>query len=82
VLLTTAIEAAVIKWIFKIPLHRWRLWILCAANGLSAGIAFVSLILQLGIGRVWHGFSGICCGVKSNRLSEPVLEAEAAGILV
>ena len=47
VLVSTAIEAAVVKWLFKIPLHRRRLWMLCGANGLSTGIAFVSLILGI-----------------------------------
>ena len=45
VLTSTAIEAAVVKWLFKIPLNRRRLWILCGANGLSTGIALVSLII-------------------------------------
>jgi hypothetical protein len=52
VALSTATEAAVLRWIFKIPLHRWRLWILCGANGLSAGIAVDGLISRMGIVRV------------------------------
>jgi hypothetical protein len=40
---TTAIEAAVVKWGFKIPLNRSRFWILWAANFLSVAIAFISL---------------------------------------
>ncbi len=46
VLLTTAIEAAVVKWLFKIPLKRGRFWMLCGANAMSVGIAFVSLMLR------------------------------------
>jgi hypothetical protein len=52
VLLSTVVEAGVIKLGFKIPLHRWRFWILAGANGLSAGIAFVRLVLIFGIGKV------------------------------
>jgi len=40
---TTAIEAAVVNWGFKIQLDRRRFWILCGANGLSVAIAFASL---------------------------------------
>ncbi len=47
VLVSTAIEAAVIRWLFKIPLHRRRLWALCGANGLSTGIAFISILLDI-----------------------------------
>jgi hypothetical protein len=47
VLLSTATEASVVKWLFKIPLHRRGLWILFGANGLSAGIALVMQIVRL-----------------------------------
>ena len=43
VLATTAIEAAVVRWGFKISLGHRRLWVLCAANSVSVAIAFVSL---------------------------------------
>jgi tellurite resistance protein TehA-like permease len=43
VLATTAIEAAVVRWGFKVSLDRPRFWILCAANGVSIAIAFASL---------------------------------------
>jgi hypothetical protein len=43
VIATTAIEAAVVLWGFKIPLGRRRFWILFAANCVSVAIAFVSL---------------------------------------
>jgi hypothetical protein len=46
VLMSTFIEAAVVKWLFKIPVDRRRLWILCGANGLSVGIAYLSWILR------------------------------------
>jgi len=46
ILMSTAIEALVIKWLFKIPLHYRQLLILFGANGLSAGIAFVSLLIK------------------------------------
>jgi hypothetical protein len=45
VLMSTAIEASVVKWLFKIPLHHTQLVILLGANGLTAGIAFVSLLI-------------------------------------
>jgi len=40
---TTAIEATVVNWGFKIQLDRRRFWILCGANGLSVAVAFASL---------------------------------------
>ena len=40
---TTAIEAAVVNWGFKIQLDRRRFWILCGANGLSVSVALASL---------------------------------------
>lgn len=40
---STAIEAAVVRWGFKIPLGWRRFWVLFGANALSAGIAFASL---------------------------------------
>jgi hypothetical protein len=43
VLATTAIEASVVRWAFKVPLGRRRFWILCAANCVSVAIAFASL---------------------------------------
>jgi hypothetical protein len=43
VLATTAIEAAVVRWGFKVPLDRRRFWILCAANCVSVAMAFASL---------------------------------------
>jgi hypothetical protein len=43
VLVTTAIEAAVVRWGFKVPLGRRRFCILCAANCVSVAIAFASL---------------------------------------
>jgi hypothetical protein len=43
VLATTAIEAAVIRWGFKVPLGQRRFGILCAANCVSVAIAFASL---------------------------------------
>ena len=43
VLATTAIEAAVVRWGFKVPLGQRRFWILCAANCVSVAIAFASL---------------------------------------
>jgi len=43
---TTAIEAAVVQWGFKVPLGRRRFWILCAANCVSVGIAFASLWIR------------------------------------
>jgi hypothetical protein len=46
VLATTAIEAAVVRWGFKIPLDRRRFWILCAANCVSIAIAFASLWIR------------------------------------
>ena len=42
-LATTAIEAAVVKWGFKVALGRRRFLILCAANCVSVAIAFASL---------------------------------------
>ncbi len=43
---TTAIEAAVVQWGFKVPLGRRRFWILCAANCVSVAIAFASLWIR------------------------------------
>jgi hypothetical protein len=43
VLATTGIEAAVVRWGFKVPLRRRRFWTLCAANCASVAIAFASL---------------------------------------
>ncbi len=43
VLATTAIEAAVVRWGFRVPLGHRRFWILCAANCVSVAIAFTSL---------------------------------------
>jgi hypothetical protein len=43
---STAIEAAVVRWGFKIPLGQRRFWILCGANALSTGIAFASLWIR------------------------------------
>jgi hypothetical protein len=43
VLATTAIEAAVVRWGFKIQLGKRRFWILCAANAISVAIAFGTL---------------------------------------
>ena len=43
VLATTAIEAAVVRWGFKISLDKRRFLILCLANGVSVGIACASL---------------------------------------
>ncbi len=40
---STVIEAAVVRWLFRIPLGRRRFWILCAANCASTAIAFASL---------------------------------------
>ena len=40
---TTAIEATVVNWGFKIQLDRRRFWILCGANGLSVAVALASL---------------------------------------
>ena len=43
VLVTTAIEAVVVRWGFKVLLGRRRILILCAANSVSVSIAFASL---------------------------------------
>jgi hypothetical protein len=40
---STAIESAVVRWGFKIPLGWRRFWMLCAANAISTGIAMASL---------------------------------------
>jgi hypothetical protein len=40
---STSIEAAVVRWGFRIPLGWRRFWILCGANAVSTGIAFASL---------------------------------------
>jgi hypothetical protein len=42
---TTGIEAAVVRWGFKVAMDKWRLSVLCLANSLSVGIAFASLWL-------------------------------------
>ena len=46
VAVTTAIEASVVRWGFKIPLGQRRFWILFGANALSVGFAFVSVMLH------------------------------------
>jgi len=43
---STAIEAAVVRWGFKIPLGWRRLGFLCGANALSTSIALVSLFIN------------------------------------
>lgn len=43
VLATTAVEAAVVRWGFKVTLTRPRFWVLGAANCVSVAIAFASL---------------------------------------
>jgi hypothetical protein len=43
---TTGIEAAVVRWGFKLALDKWRLGVLCLANSVSVGIAFGSLWLR------------------------------------
>jgi hypothetical protein len=40
---TTGIEAAVVRWGFKIAVSRRRFAILLAANSISVGAAFISL---------------------------------------
>jgi hypothetical protein len=45
-LATVAVEAAVVRWGFKIALSRYRFGILCAANAASVAIAFGSLWLH------------------------------------
>ncbi len=44
VIATTLIEAAVVRWGFRISLGRRRFGILCAANVASVAIAFVSVL--------------------------------------
>jgi hypothetical protein len=51
VLVTTAIEAAVVRWGFKVVLIGRRLWVLGAANCVSIGIAFLSFWVQSRGGR-------------------------------
>jgi hypothetical protein len=51
VLVTTAIEAAVVRRGFKVALIRRRLWVLGAANCLSVGIAFLSVRIRSRGGR-------------------------------
>jgi hypothetical protein len=46
VCVTTAIEAAVVRWGFKITLGVRRFAVLLGANAVSVGIAFVSLMLH------------------------------------
>ena len=43
---TTAIEAVVVRWAFRIPLGQRRFWILFGANTASVGIAYASLWLH------------------------------------
>jgi hypothetical protein len=43
---TTAVEAAVVRWGFKIALGQRRFWILFGANAVSVGFAFASLWLH------------------------------------
>ncbi len=43
VMATTAIEALVVRWVFKVLLGARRFWILCGANCVSVAIALVSL---------------------------------------
>jgi hypothetical protein len=43
---STAIEASVVKWGFKIPLGQKRFWILFGANAVSTGIAFASFLIH------------------------------------
>lgn len=43
---TTAIESAVVRWGFKIPLCQRRFWILFGANAVSVGFAFAGLWLH------------------------------------
>jgi hypothetical protein len=43
VLATTAIEASVVRWGFKITVDRRRFSVLCAANSVSVAMAFASL---------------------------------------
>ena len=45
---TTAIEAAAVRWGFKIPLGVRRFLVLLGANATSVGIAFVSVMLHPG----------------------------------
>jgi hypothetical protein len=51
VLMSTAIQASVVKWLFKVPTYYRQLWILCGANGMSAGIALIGVIADLRIAR-------------------------------
>jgi len=46
VAVTTAIEASVVRWGFKIPLGLRRFSILLGANAVSVGFAFVSVMLH------------------------------------
>jgi hypothetical protein len=43
---TTAVEATVVRWGFKIALGQRRFWTLFGANAISVGIAFASLFLH------------------------------------
>jgi len=45
VAVTTAIEASVVRWGFKIALGQRRFWTLFGANAVSVGFAFVSVML-------------------------------------
>jgi hypothetical protein len=42
-LVTTLIEAAVVKWGFKVTMNRRRFWILCLANVASVAVAFAGI---------------------------------------
>lgn len=46
VCVTTAIEAAVVRWGFRIALGMRRFWVLFGANAVSVGIAFVSVMMH------------------------------------
>ncbi|MGA2205827.1 MAG: hypothetical protein ABSG10_03755 [Terracidiphilus sp.] len=46
VTVTTAIEASVVRWVFKIPLGLRRFSILFGANAVSVGFAFVSAMMH------------------------------------
>ena len=43
---TAGIEAAVVRWGFKVAIDKRRFGVLCLANGLSVGVAFASLWLH------------------------------------
>lgn len=46
VAVTTAIEASVVRWGFRIALGQRRFWTLFGANAVSVGFAFVSVMLH------------------------------------